>query len=528
MTTDERFYVTTAIPYVNAAPHLGHALELVQADVLARHRRLRGQPVRFLTGTDDNALKNVTAARAAGIDVPTFVAGNAARFAALRDPLALSFDDFIRTSVDPRHRPGVARLWRRCAASGDFYRRRYEGLYCAGCEQFYRPAELVDGRCPEHLVRPERVAEENWFFRLSRYRDQLLDILGSGQVRVEPAAKRNEVLAFVRSGLDDFSVSRPATRADGWGIGVPGDPDQVVYVWWDALTNYVTALGYGTADRAYRQWWVDSAERVHVIGKGIVRFHAVYWLALLLSAGQPLPTAVFVHDYLTVDGTKISKSAGNAVEPAALVDRYGVDAVRWWLLREVAPVGDTDFTVDRLVHRANLDLANGLGNLVNRTLSLVHRYRDGRVPEPPGTGSFGSAAAAGPIAAGLPAAGLPAAGLIAQCAELPGRVDRALAGFDFRAATGALCSVVDAGNRLVEAERPWELARNGSCAAARLDAVLAILVHACRVLATELQPFLPTGAERLRSQLLSGGHVGRPEPAFPRLDLRGRTARRSR
>ncbi|MEH1013152.1 methionine--tRNA ligase [Micromonospora sp. CPCC 206060] len=505
MTTDERFYITTAIPYVNAAPHLGHALELVQADVLARHRRLRGQPVRFLTGTDDNSLKNVTAARAAGVDVRTFVDANAARFAALRDPLALSFDDFIRTSVDVRHVTGVARLWRECAAAGDFYRRRYEGRYCAGCEQFYPEAELVDGLCPEHLVAPEPVAEENWFFRLSRYTDRLLDILEAGQVRIEPAARRNEVLAFVRAGLADFSVSRPAARAGGWGIPVPDDPDQVVYVWWDALTNYVTALGYGVDDPDYQRWWAGSAERIHVIGKGIVRFHAVYWLAMLLSTGLPLPTAVLVHDYLTVDGAKLSKSAGNAVDPTDLVDRYGVDAVRWWLLRDVARVGDTDFTVKRLVHRANGDLANGLGNLVNRTLTLVHKYRDGQVPEATPTGEV--------------------ARLAKAYTELADRIDHALRDFDFRAATNALWSVVDEGNRLVEAERPWELARaehaGDESAATRLDSVLASLVGACRVLAVELQPFLPTGVQRLRDQLLSGDRVDRPQPAFPRLEQPG-------
>jgi methionyl-tRNA synthetase len=502
MSVTGRFYITTAIPYVNAAPHLGHALELVQTDVLARHRRLRGQPVRFLTGTDDNALKNVTAAREAGVEVARFVRDNAERFAALREPLALSFDDFIRTSSDPRHAAGVTRLWRECAVAGDFYRKGYEGLYCRGCEQFYNPAELVDGLCPEHRVAPEVVAEENWFFRLSRYAEPVLAALESGAVRVEPPARRNEVLAFVRAGLADFSVSRPAARAGGWGIPVPDDPAQVVYVWWDALTNYVTALGYATDDPAYRQWWVESAERVHVIGKGIVRFHAVYWLALLLSAGQPLPTAIFVHDYLTVDGAKLSKTAGNAVDPALLVAGYGVDAVRWWLLREVSRVGDTDFTVDRLVNRANGDLAHALGNLVNRILTLVHRYRDGRVAAP--GGSTSGTALAGALS------------------ELPGRIDRALDDFDFRSATGALSSVVDEGNRLVDAERPWELAgaqRSGDATAAgRLDDVLALLVHACRVVAIELEPFIPTGAARLRSQLLSGDRVGRPEPAFPRLD----------
>lgn len=469
-----RFYVTTAIPYVNAAPHLGHALELVQADVLARHRRLRGQQVRFLTGTDDNAVKNVQAARAAGVPVGEFVKTNAARFAALREPLALSFDDFIATSADRRHADGVRRLWRECAEASDFYRRAYSGLYCGGCEQFYQRDELAGGVCPEHGTEPEAVEEENWFFRLSRYQDAVLGALESGRVRVVPEARRNEVLAFVRSGLVDFSVSRPAARAGSWGIGVPGDPSQVVYVWWDALANYVTALGYGTGDAAYRTWWTDADERVHVIGKGIVRFHAVYWLALLLSVGQPLPTTIVVHDYLTVDGAKIAKSASNAVDPAALVERYGGDALRWWLLADVAPVGDTDFTIERLIRRANQDLAHGIGNLVHRTTSLVRRR--GGVREVPGVGT-----------------------------GLPERIDHALRRYDFRAATRALTATVDEANRLIEARRPWEGAEDA-------DVVLGTLLHTCRVLATELAPFLPAGAERLCRQLI-GEASG---PAFPR------------
>ncbi|MGW4944897.1 methionine--tRNA ligase [Actinoplanes sp. NPDC004185] len=458
------FYVTTAIPYVNAPPHLGHALELVQADVLARHRRQRGERVRFLTGTDDNALKNVAAARAAGVGVGAFVRANADRFAGLREPLELSFDDFIRTGSDPRHALGVTALWRRSAA--DFYRHSYTGLYCAGCEQF-----LDESGCAEHPAVPERVEETNWFFRLSRYQGRILDLLESGQVRVEPAARRNEALAFVRAGLRDLSVSRPAARAGGWGIPVPDDPDQTVYVWWDALANYVTALGDGDE---LRTWWLGSDERVHVIGKGIVRFHAVYWLALLLSAGLPLPTTILVHDYLTVDGAKLAKSAGNAVDPVALADRFGVDAVRWWLLSEVAPVGDTDFTVERLVARADRDLANGLGNLVNRTLTLARRH--GRI---------------------RPAA---------VESELPERIDAALRAGDFRAATGALWDDIARGNRLIEATQPWKLADPGP--------VLAEVLGLCQLLAGELRPFLPSGADRLAGQLRCDGP---PRPVFPRL-----------
>jgi methionyl-tRNA synthetase len=497
------FYVTTAIPYVNAAPHLGHALELVQADVLARHRRLRGQPVRFLTGTDENALKNVTAANAAGPDVSAFVAANADRFAQLRNVLQLSFDDFIRTSSDPRHAPGVEWLWRQSAARGDFYRRRYHGLYCQGCEQFYAPAELPAGLCPEHGIAPEAVTESNWFFRLSGYGAQVLHALESGRVRIQPTARLNEVLSFVRTGLQDISVSRPASRAAGWGIPVPGDPEQVVYVWWDALANYVTALGYGSDDQAYQQWWVDAAERVHVIGKGIVRFHAVYWLALLLSTGQPLPDAIFVHEYLTIDSAKLSKTAGNAVDPVELVERYGNDALRWWLLRDVASLGDTDFTEERLLTRYHQDLANDLGNLVNRTVSLVHRYRHGAISDHTATLEAG-------------------ADLIQLCAALPASIDHALAVFDLRAATDAIRTVVSSANRLVEATKAWELARaekaGDDVAGEQLDAILTTLITSCRTLAHELTPFLPTGAAKLATLLGEGRLVAPPQSAFPRLE----------
>jgi len=310
--TTQRIYLSTTIPYVNARPHLGFALELVQADVLARHHRLTGDQVRLQTGTDDNSLKNVLAAEAEGIATAELVDRNASAFAALREPLALSFDDFIRTGSDRRHLPGVERLWRACAASGDLYLKHYEGLYCVGCEQFYKPSELLGGRCPEHGTEPQRVAEENWFFRLSRYADQLHGLITSGRLRIEPAARRNEVLGFIEGGLEDFSASRSTARARGWGIPVPDDPSQVIYVWWDALGNYVTALGYGTEGRDYRRWWTEADRRVHLVGKGVLRFHAVYWPAILLSAGEPLPTDILVHDYLTIGGNKISKSGGVA------------------------------------------------------------------------------------------------------------------------------------------------------------------------------------------------------------------------
>jgi methionyl-tRNA synthetase len=498
-----RFYVTTAIPYVNARPHLGFALELVQADVLARHHRLRGDRVRFLTGTDDNSLKNALAAEAEGLSTAELVDRNSAAYAALREPLALSFTDFIRTSRDARHRSGVERLWRACADAGDIYRTHYEGLYCVGCEQFYTSAELVDGKCPEHDVEPQLVAEENWFFRLSRYADRLHDLIADGTIRVEPASRRNEVLGFIAAGLRDFSISRSRTRAHGWGIPVPDDPDQVVYVWWDALGNYITSLGYGEGGSNYRRWWVENDRRVHVIGKGLLRFHAVYWPAMLLSAGEPLPTDVLVHDYLTTDSRKISKSAGDVVDPVGLADRYGADAVRWWLLREVPRVGDADFTVARLVARANDDLANGLGNLVNRVTVMAHRYRDGRPP-----------VCAGPDAGAEP--------LATACRECPDLVHEALTDFDFRRAAAAVWRIVEEANRYIERVRPWELARaergGDGGAGRRLDSAIAALLSACRVLATELTPFIPTLAARISGQCVTlSDRLPQPQPLFPRL-----------
>src|SRR6266851_2225767 len=419
-------YVTTTIPYVNARPHIGFALELVQADVLARYRRGRGDAVRFQAGTDDNSLKNVLAAEAAGVEIREFVDRNAEAFLALGDALSLTVDDVIRTSRDPRHRPGVERFWRACADAGDLYRQRYEGLYCTGCEQFYTPAELRDGRCPEHDTVPQQVTEENWFFRLSRYAGPLREAITTGRLCIEPAGRRNEVLAFIDGGLADFSVSRPAERAGGWGIPVPGDPGQVIYVWFDALCNYVTALDYGGDGEAYQRWWAGGGNRVHLLGKGVLRFHAVCWPAMLLSSGQPLPTGIFVHDYLTAGGRKISKSAAGvaAVEPAALAAEYGADAVRWWLLREVPRVGDADFTVGRLIARADDELANGLGNLVNRVVAMIVRYRDGRIPGP----------------APVPPGGEDLDAAIRQAGDL---IAAALEEFDFRRATAAVWAIAD-------------------------------------------------------------------------------------
>lgn len=497
-----RIYLTTTIPYVNAAPHLGFALEAVQADVLARHHRAAGHEVRLLTGTDDNSLKNVLAAEQAGVPVQDFVDANAGAFAALREPLALSYDDFIRTSRDLRHRAGVERLWHACAH--DFYPDRYEGLYCVGCEHYLTPDELDGaGHCPEHHTPPQQVAEHNWFFRLSRYAGPLREAIVSGRLRIEPESRRNEVLAFIDAGLRDFSISRSQHRARGWGIPVPGDSGQVVYVWWDALGNYITSLGYGFGDAAYQTWWECSDRRVHVIGKGVLRFHAVYWPAMLLSAGLPLPTDILVHDYLSVGGQKISKSAGTAVDPVPLTDRYGTDAVRCWLLREVPRVGDADFTVERLIARADADLAGGIGNLVNRVVTMAHRYRSGRIAD------------AAPLA--------DAKELVDAVAEAPKAIATGLADVDFRRAAGTVWALVDEANRFVERSRPWELAKaeqgGDGDAGKRLDATLAVLLSACRAIGDLLSPFLPGAAPRIVAQCTPGADdvLPPPIPIFPRL-----------
>ena len=514
-------YITTTIPYVNARPHVGHALEVVQADVLARFRRRHGDRVRFQAGTDDNSLKNVLAAQAAGEDVREFVDRNAEAFVALGPALSLSVDDVIRTSRDVRHRAGVERFWRACAAAGDVYRKRYEGLYCTGCEQFYSPAELRAGCCPEHDTEPQRVAEENWFFRLSRYGAALRAAITGGELRIEPAGRRNEVLAFIDGGLEDFSVSRPAERAGGWGIPVPDDPDQVIYVWFDALCNYVTALGYGTGDEAYRQWWTGSGRRIHLLGKGVLRFHAVYWPAMLLSSGQPLPTDIFVHDYLTVGGRKISKSSGSAPDPAALAVEYGPDAVRWWLLREVPRVGDADFTVERMIARADDELANGLGNLVNRVVAMIHRYRDGRIPEsrPAPAGAAAGAATDGTAGAATDgtAGGEDLDAAIRQAGEL---IAAALEEFDFRQATAAVWAIADEANRFINRVRPWELARaeRDGAGGQRLDDVLGTLFEACSALGRELAPFMPDTAARIVGQCTPrDGTLPPAVPVFRRL-----------
>jgi methionyl-tRNA synthetase len=485
-------YLTVAIPYVNAAPHLGYAYELVLADIHARARRLDGVATRFLGGTDDHSLKNVLAAEAAGAPTREFVDTHAERFQRLAGPLDLSFDDFIRTSADPRHVPSVHRLWNAALASGDLYQRPYRGDYCVGCERFYDPGELDQGGCPEHLTPVEQVEEVNWFFRLSRYQDQLDRLISTGELRITPETFRSEVLAFVRAGLDDISVSRSVARARGWGIPVPNDPSQVIYVWFDALANYLSALDHGDVPSdaaAYRTWWAGADERTHVIGKGILRFHAVYWPAFLLSAGTPLPTHLRVHPYLTVDRQKLSKSSGAAIDPETVVEAFGTDALRWWFARDVAEFADTDFTIERVVARANEDLAGGVGNLVNRLVALVHQHQEGRV-----------AVDAPPLEA---------------VACLPGRVRSLLRRFELRRACQVIVDAVAACNQDLERTQPWRLAREPD-RGDDLDALLASYVASARLVADALEPIVPSLSTAARCQL-TGPVLPQPRALVPRL-----------
>lgn len=356
----KKFFITTAIAYVNAPPHLGFALESIQADTLARAHRARKEEVFFQTGTDEHGTKIQRAAEAAGSPTPEFVLKNAKLFQELKPALNLSWDVFSRTNQRDPHWGEVEKIWKKVEARGDLYKKTYEGLYCTGCEAFITKKDLVEGKCHIHHREPEAVKEENWFFRLSKYGKELTALLEGGTLRIVPDHRKNEVLSFLKEGLEDVSFSRP--RKDlPWGIPVPGDDTQTIYVWADALTNYID----------YPEHWpVD----VHLIGKDILRFHALIWPAMLLSANLPLPKSIFTHGFITLNGQKISKSTGNVVDPFELVKKYGVDPVRYYLLREIPSGEDGDFSDEKIKERYNGDLANGLGNFYARVLTLASKF----------------------------------------------------------------------------------------------------------------------------------------------------------
>ena len=373
---EKKFLITTSLPYMNASLHIGHAYELVLADVVARYHRQKGEKVFFLTGADEHGDKIITAAQKEGIGPQMFVDKNVARFKELIEKLSITNDDFIRTSDKERHWPGAIKLWQEIAASGDIYKGTYKGLYCVGCEAFITEKELVDGKCPHHATTPEKIEEENYFFKLSKYAPEIKRLLESGDLKVTPKSKAREMLALIEGDIGDVSISRP-DRTIPWGIPVPDDSSQLMYVWCDALSNYISALGYGRAnDENFRTLWPAD---VQVIGKDIARFHIILWTAMLLSAKLPIPSEFFVHGFITSAGKKMSKSIGNVLYAEDFIDEYGVDALRYYLTREISPLDDGDMTHEKFKEVYNANLANGIGNLTSRTLKMAEQYFNGTV-----------------------------------------------------------------------------------------------------------------------------------------------------
>lgn len=474
-------YITTSIPYVNARPHIGHVLELVQADVIARYRRLIGENVRFQTGTDENALKNVQAAQKQGVSCQELVDRNSAIFRRLCVELEISFDSFIRTTEE-RHRHSVSAFWRRFRKE-DVYKRDYAGLYCVACEDFYREIDLVDGLCPEHRKPLVQTNETNHFFRLSKYQGKLEELIAADTLRVLPKTRKNEVLSFIRNGLQDISISRPADRSCGWGIPVPGDPSQVIYVWTDALINYLSGLDFGSGHFRSEFWGADC-EEVHVIGKNVWKFHAVYWPAFLLSADLPLPKTVLVHGFLTCEGRKVGKSLGNAIDGLSSVEELGCPATRYYLLRAVSPFKDSDFSRVRLEEHYETDLASGLGNLLSRVSALCERAQfNWHGPE--------------------------------EIPEAPDGFHEAMKSYKFDDALQSLWRVVSRTNADITHAEPWKTIRKGKSYALQED-FTRWLVDLYRV-AFWLEPFLPSSSREILSVLSNSTSIRR-QPLFPRRD----------
>ena len=372
----DKFFITTTIPYVNSTPHVGHAQEFVLADACARFHRQNNADVILQSGTDDNAVKNVLSAKESGIDTKTFVDRNAKAFQSLLEQLNVKTDFFVRTSSKD-HEAGVTAFIRNLNPK-DLYTDDYSGLYCQGCEDFFNPNDLVNGLCPDHQKAPEQINERNVFFRLSKYQDEILKLIETGQVRIEPASRKKEIIKFISAGLKDISISRSSDRSFGWGVPFPDFPDQVVYVWIDALINYLSGSGYGRNEN-WRKTWNQDVYKIHVIGKNVWKFHAIYWVALLLSAELPLPNEIFIHGFLTTNGTKISKSLNNGGNLLDIIKEYGSDGLRYFLLSALSLTEDADFSESQLNQIYNAELANKIGNLASRLLTL--RSKISELPE---------------------------------------------------------------------------------------------------------------------------------------------------
>jgi len=505
------FYITTPIYYINAQPHIGHAYTTMVADAIARSRRLLGDDVFFMTGTDEHGQKVERAAQKAGKPTQVFADDIAAHFRQMCVDLNISNDDFIRTT-EPRHHRAAQEIWRRVAANGDIYKGDYEGWYCTVDEIFVPETQLVDGKCPTCGSKVERLKEESYYFRLSKYQQPLLDFYAQHEEFLQPAFRLNEVRAFVAGGLQDLSISRTSFQ---WGIPVPDDPKHVMYVWFDALTNYLTVLGFGSdqADRLDRYWPVAT----HLVGKEIVRQHALYWPAFLMAAKLTPPKRIIAHGWWLMGGAKMSKSVGNVARYQDYVDTFGVDALRYFVMREM-PLGlDANFSDDGMLTRFNADLANDLGNVVSRTTTMIQRYCDGVVPAP---------------SAGLAAAGDADTALVASGDAIIARVIRSFDEFDISNGLKSCWELISALNGYIVGRAPWALAKDPS-RRPLLDTTLYYAADTLRVIAALIDPVMPTSAERIRGMLgvaqepwtglkagtlKPGTRLGSIEPLFPRIE----------
>ena len=510
------FYITTAISYPNGPPHIGHAYEAIAADAIARFQRSQGRDVRFQTGTDEHGLKMAQAARAEGVEPRAFATKMSQLFENMCDVLNVSYDRFIRTS-EPDHYRASQAIWQAMEAKGDLYLDRYEGWYSVRDEAYYDEIELVAGeggdKLSPHGSPVEWTVEESWFFRLSKYQQPLLDHYAANPDFIRPESRLNEVQRFVEGGLNDLSISRTSFA---WGVPVPGSPEHVMYVWLDALTNYITGLGYPDDTELWQRYWPAD---VHLIGKDVVRFHAVYWPAFLMSAGLALPRQVYGHGFLLSRGEKMSKSVGNVVDPMMLAERFGVDALRYFLLREVSFGQDGSYSAEAIVARANAELANSFGNLAQRTLSMIYKNLDGVLPIVEGL--LEDTELVGTVA-------------VAVRMEMPREFDS----FAFSQGIEAWLRAVYACNQYVDRTAPWALRKTDPV---RMKAVLATLFLCIRDLAIAIRPVIPASADKLLdtmgippderdqgalvdvewySRLANSGFVlAQPTPLFPRLEL---------
>src|SRR6266581_1354120 len=474
-----RYYITTAIDYPNAPPHIGHSLEKVAADVIARYHRLLGHDTYFSIGLDENSQHVLKAAHAQHVDPIVWIDRMDEAFRLAWTKLEIAQDYWIRTT-EKRHVRASQEMFRRAQENGDIYKAIYSGWYCPNCNTFYNDDELVAGKCPNHpSLSPEWLEEENYFFALSKYRDTLLAHIDAHPEFIVPAIRRAEIVSLLRQGLRDFSVSRLVRPgAPAWGIPVPGDEQHVIYVWFDALTNYLTAVGFPDDTAQFEHYWPADA---HVIGKDITRFHCLYWPAMLLSAGLPLPRQVAVHGFITLEGQRISKSTGNIIDPVELVDTYGADAVRYYLLRNLSFASDGDFSHAAFIRHYNDELANELGNLLNRVVSMINRYRGGAVPA---AGSIGELEEE-----------------LQQAAEETRlQAGAALERWDIGGALSIIWGFVRRTNQYIERSEPWHLARQAG-QERRLDTVLSTAAEATRLLALLLAPFIPSASNSILSQL---------------------------